>query len=186
MNLILCIDNTCGYEEISAKCPYCGYFSDDNYYNLINDQYSDIPMIWCDGCEAHSFFKYPDETTKKQKTEHGYTVSVPLIGVLEIVDTRLTCYKSPRKLSTEEVTSIINSWDNNHDEVVKKFNLSYDPFGNYENCDKSVYLNMSLPVNSYNITKPLIPYPDKINICNDGTYIICKLETGEVVQYNGD
>lgn len=211
MDLIICVDNTTKYEKISAKCPFCGYVDD----RLINDDYSDIPMIWCDGCGAHSFFKYPDETAKKQKTDYGYTITVPLIGILEVVETRLTWYKCPRKLNTEEVTSIINSWNTEGDyeklscEIVKKFDLTYAPYGitcdvcecdcgcndckcecgsenMNENMNETDYLNMSLPVNSYDVMKPLVPYPKKIDLSHDGIYIICKLETGEVVQYHGD
>jgi hypothetical protein len=171
------------FPSFSADCPFCEYKNRDALYF---GYYTEIPMISCDNCDARSFIDCKEE----QLFVNG-SYEFKLLKIVKVVDYRLVHYISNKKLNIQQVTEILNDlhvdfessdrtyWTLSSD-ISEKYNLNY-----YNGPDKSILLNLSVPVNSYNLNDPEIKYPDNILVePDDDTSVYCLLENKKIVYFS--
>ena len=163
----------------NMECPFCKRV--DSIYEgespeLMDDDYVIYPMIWCCECEARCVID--PETYKKfieslGKDKHGELevkteTTVPLLFIKRVSHGGL--YDG--KISEEDLNECTNEFDKRGKKNWKEFE------------------KISIPVESYDVSRPKDPYPPNTDLRHDGVYVLIEVEeldgSTTVIAYWGD
>lgn len=239
-------------------CPFCYYFKIDpyNHNSLVDMDYGNRAMIWCEQCNVTAFLDYfVDDYNRESKdnnidperkipdkyyigkkklnvadTPEKYTTviceyleyKVPLLKILRVTGSKIIHVKN--KLTDDEIRDVYNKSEYTKDnelviprEIEEKYQIIEEDSTNNNNndtdndndndnnditidpTDNVVYTQklirkkqllenkiLSIPVNSYNLMKPEIPYPKNFNLDHDGITIYLLLENNMFAFLSGD
>ena len=118
-----------------------------------------------------------DEFFKELVSENTLFYKFPFAFITRVVASNLSGYSSKVPLTREQITEFVNSECS--DEVAKKYNIETLDEDKYDVSDLDPdrpnmmrnLFNLSLECNSYNIAKPIVPYPKNFSLDHDGVFV---------------
>lgn len=182
-------------------CPFCRStyekVSNFTYANLQYDDYVKEPMLWCESCGARSFLDidldvFTDLVENSDSKNINNKYYVPLTSDIHMYKFHLKKVKCVRpnnfdytsniKLSDQQVRELCElncyKYKQLSEEIIKKYNLCQIEGDNDDEYDEKL-MNIALLCDSYNVMKPVVPYPKSANFSHDGVYLRCQVEDEE-------
>jgi hypothetical protein len=132
------------------------------------------------------------DKSAKEKIGEKTFLKVPLAKILRVCNYELEFFESKIKVPDEDVRKLYSS---EREDIIKKYNIKKidedEHWGDKGfSPDENLLFNVSLPVNSYNVSNPEFSYPKEFDQRHDGVYVylICSdLEGKEfMMAYWGD
>lgn len=180
-------------DTIEARCPFCGYSSED----IVNDSdYGIYTMTYCINCDGEGFLNYkidtaiPVEYLIETTADDIKVYSVPLLEIKRATGTRLIM--KSRDLLDEEAREVFQNEEIPRD-LLEKYGLTLpDDFDGVIEVEEKYIVEhgldhlLTLPVNSYNLHNPEVPYPKGFDLSHDGRYVWVLLKNDIVTYISGD
>jgi hypothetical protein len=185
------LPNDCNWHQ-EAKCPFCQ--SDYDEEQFVND-YSTKVLLLCmnNNCNAVSFLDC-DQNFENLPKQYLHAVSagerlykIPLLKILRT--TGDTYYEKSRELTDEECRSLFSVKQPD----LEKFGLTEKHLWSPDIAKKDIVSIkngmshlVSLPCNSYDLFRPVVPYPKYFSQDHDGGKVFVLLENGASTYLSGD
>lgn len=166
-------------DKCGCICPYCGVMQENC---IQTDDYVEYPMLWCrtDGCNALCVLNGIPEKEKWMGYKVEHDMVLPLLFVERLCDINMMQHAVmfDHPLSDDEVNKILDT-----DFPLSDKNL-------YDVYPREIVMNFSVPVNSYNIARPVVPYHPKVDLSHDGCDVFVRVRklNGEsvILKYSDD
>jgi hypothetical protein len=179
-------------ENDTVQCPRCLQWQSNDSIQF--DDYVDIPMLWCDTGRYpnHCAYYFIDPRSFNENIDTGEMKvwdELPCLFVERKCDHVMGGYRSERALTPEEMTRLLDTkhYDGRtkyNDEVVRSLGVTE------REHEDDLYMNISVPVNSYNLMTPSTPYHPNVTYDHDGVNVYCSVRmpdgTVQVQSYWGD
>lgn len=175
-------------------CEYCGgygvldrntFYSYLKYVGETKDEFEDVKF----SDDIKHLLESVDDRDK-----NDFAVEIPMLWIRRVADVNMCRYVSEVVLSSEQMTQFLN------EECTKKYKyISNEKFcqemklkelEEYDQPPQETVMNISLPVESYNLQNPKIPYHPNVDLCHDGPDIYLEIVTldgkNKVISFSGD
>jgi hypothetical protein len=186
--------------EGEALCPFCNRESEE-MESIQTQDYVEWPMLWCDHCGARgvldpaSMRKF-DAAQEQLKGDETCTVEIPLLFIERMSDYRMCDLASARALSPEEMVTLTKAYDSEErcfdPEVLKVLQCTPRPDGYHDDDEalKRTVMNVSVPVNSYNVIAPAVAHTADVHYDHDGVEVFLQVVdlagARHMIKYWGD
>jgi len=191
-------------ESAFAICPFCNYTDPKGFnlkkqtFDICDTDYGTRAWVCCSKCDGKGVLDY---WTQYENEDDGITDKFWTGKEVEI---KYTDYQVESKVARVReylipLRKILRAIPRNSirgKEEDKQVRLIYETegAGNLDSDEKEEDIEtkeqfdsyLSLPVNSFNLNSPEIPYPKYFDLEHDGCYIHLLLDRGEVVFLSGD
>jgi hypothetical protein len=164
------------HDTDQIQCPRCLQWKDIDEALQYCD-YVDIPMLWCDTDNGDDrmcgyFFLDPESIKIDNKCNAILQDELPCLFVERKTDYCMARYRSERVLSIEEMTRLLDSYHKKdgplyNDEVLHELKITEREYKD------ETRMNISVPVESFNLMTPITPYHPNVQFDHDGVYVYC-------------